>query len=169
MVDARRAGILIHGCFMVGNPGETKETLARTLKFAKDLRPDTSQFFPIMVYPGTEAYDWAKEQGYLISEDYSDWLTEEGLHNCVVSRPHLTNGELVEFCDQARREFYLTPGYVASKFMQMILHPKEAKRIIKGARNSLKYLLRGSSPESGSSVSVTCPDEPSGRSTTCSP
>jgi len=54
--DAKEAGILIHCCFLVGNPGETKETLQKTLEFAKVLNPDTAQFFPIMVYPGTEAY-----------------------------------------------------------------------------------------------------------------
>lgn len=61
--DARRAGVLVHGCFMAGGPGETRETLAKTLELAKALDPDTAQFFPLMVYPGTEAYDWARERG----------------------------------------------------------------------------------------------------------
>ncbi|MBD3314932.1 MAG: radical SAM protein, partial [Chitinivibrionales bacterium] len=47
--DAKRAGILVHGCFMVGNRGETRQTLETTLRFAKELNPDTAQFYPIMV------------------------------------------------------------------------------------------------------------------------
>ena len=52
----RDAGIMVHGCFMVGNLNETPASMEKTLKFAKRLKPDTAQFFPIMVYPGTEAY-----------------------------------------------------------------------------------------------------------------
>ncbi|MFQ5957451.1 MAG: glycosyltransferase, partial [Candidatus Brocadiales bacterium] len=125
--DARKAGVLIHGCFLVGNPGETKETLATTLGFAKELSPDTAQFFPIMVYPGTAAYNWARENHYLLTHDFIKWLTEEGLHNCVVSRPGLTNFELVEFCDRARREFYTRPGYIFSKSFRDLDIPQSSK------------------------------------------
>ena len=59
---------------------KTKRTLQKTLDFAKELKPDTAQFFPLMVYPGTEAYTWAKENGYLETQDYSKWITAEGLH-----------------------------------------------------------------------------------------
>lgn len=55
-VNVKKTGILIHGCFLVGNPGETKETMEKTLQLAKDINPDTAQFFPIMVYPGTSVY-----------------------------------------------------------------------------------------------------------------
>ena len=57
--DARRSGIMIHGCFMVGNRGESRDTLETTLAFAKELNPDTAQFYPIMVYPGTEDYEYS--------------------------------------------------------------------------------------------------------------
>lgn len=144
MKNARKTKILIHACFMVGNPGETKQTMKETLEFAKKLRPDTAQFFPLMVYPGTEAYDWAKEHGYLTTTDYSKWITENGLHNCIISTPVLSNKELVDFCDYARRSFYLRPSYIFSKISQVVFHPSETKRIIKAARTFFKYLLKGS-------------------------
>ncbi len=144
MEDAKRAGVLIHGCFMVGNPGETKATLNKTLDMAKKLNPDTAQFYPIMIYPGTEAYQWAKEKGYLTCTDYSKWLTEEGLHNCVISTPDVSSEELVRFCDNARREFYLRPRYVFSKLFQMIKSPAEGQRLMKSFRTFSKYLLKGS-------------------------
>jgi len=142
--NAKKAGIMIHGCFLVGNPGETKETLRKTLQLAKEIKPDTAQFFPIMVYPGTRAYEWAKESGYLMTEDYSEWLTDDGLHNCVVSQPELTKDELVQFCDDARREYYLRPGYMAFKLGQTIKHPKEAQRTLKSAKTFVKYLFHNS-------------------------
>lgn len=143
MKDAKKAGILVHGCFILGMPGDTKETVMKTIEFAKELNPDTAQFFPLMVYPGTEAYEWAKKNGYLLTEDYSEWLTSEGQHNTLVSRPDLSNRELVELCDQARREFYLRPAYIFYKFRQMITKPKESKRAFKSAKTFLKFLFRG--------------------------
>lgn len=143
--DARASDILVHGCFIVGNPGETKETLETTLDYAKRLGTDTAQFFPIMVYPGTEAYGWAKDNDYLLTEDYSEWNTEDGLHNCVVSRPGLSNIDLVEFCDRARREFYIRPGYMLYRLKRIIIHPiEDGPRILKSLKIFAKFLLRGS-------------------------
>ncbi|MCG6552804.1 MAG: B12-binding domain-containing radical SAM protein [Candidatus Magnetominusculus sp. LBB02] len=144
MEDARRAGILIHGCFMVGLPGETRETMAMTLALAKRLNPDTVQFYPMMIYPGTEAYDWYSERGLLTTKDFSKWLTPGGLHNTVIKTEELSSEELVRFCDDARREFYLRPAYLFYKLRQVALHPEELKRTAKSARTFMKYLLKGS-------------------------
>jgi radical SAM superfamily enzyme YgiQ (UPF0313 family) len=142
--DAKRAGILVHGCFMVGNRGETPETLEKTLALAKELSPDTAQFFPIMVYPGTADYAYFDERGWITTRDFRKWLTADGLHSSVVSRPDLTYEFLVAFCDRARREFYLRPGYLLAKGIQALRHPAETKRLLKGGRTFIKYLLRPS-------------------------
>jgi anaerobic magnesium-protoporphyrin IX monomethyl ester cyclase len=139
--DARRAGVLIHGCFMAGNPGETRESLAKTMKLAKQLDPDTAQFYPLMVYPGTEAYELAQSNGTLTTKDFQEWLTPDGHHNTVISQPGLSASELVAWCDQARRSFYLRPHYILSKAWQILAQPKEAGRIIRSARTFSKHLL----------------------------
>lgn len=139
--DAKRAGILIHGCFMVGNRGETRETLEKTLKFALEINPDTAQFFPIMVYPGTSDYKYFKDKGWIVTEDFRKWLTDEGLHSSVVSNPDLSYEELVGFCDRARKEFYFRPGYILNKLLQVFTSPSEAKRIIKAGRTFIHYQL----------------------------
>ena len=144
MTNARRAGILIHGCFMAGLPGETKETLQETLELAKRLNPDTVQFYPVMVYPGTEAYAWYKERGLISTSDYKQWITPEGLHNTVISTDTLSSEELVRFCDHARRSFYLRPSYLIYKAIQMLTSPREIRRTFKSARTFFKYLIRGS-------------------------
>ncbi len=142
MKDSKKAGILVHGCFMMGNRGETKETIKKTIEFAKELNPDTAQFFPLMVYPGTEAYEWAKEEGILVTDDFSKWLDECGCHNCMISRPGLTNDELVLACNQARKEFYFRPKYIASKALQAVTQPKEAKRILKASKTFFRHVAR---------------------------
>ena len=120
---------------------ERAARLAATLQLARQLNPDTAQFYPLMVYPGTEAYELAQRDGSLQSTDYQEWLTPDGLHSTVIDQPGLTASELLAWCDQARRSFYLRPGYVISKARQMLMQPQEAGRIIRSARAFSKYLL----------------------------
>ena len=145
--DAKRAGIMIHGCFMVGNRGETRETLEETLRFAKQLSPDTAQFFPIMVYPGTSDYQYYEEKGWIVSDNFREWITPEGLHSSTMSNPDLPYDELVRFCDRARREFYLRPSYMLFKAFQSLKNPAEAKRNIKAGLTLSKYLFRAALPK----------------------
>jgi len=140
--DAKKAGIMIHACFMAGNKGETRDTLMKSLKFAKEMNADTFQFFPLMVYPGTEAYEWAKVNNYLTTADFSKWLTEEGLHNCVISTPELSAKDLVDFCGHARRSYYLNPKYLTYKIRQVLFNPKELKKTLKSSKTFVKYIFR---------------------------
>ena len=140
--NARKAGLLIHGCFMVGNPGDTKKTMEETFQLALTLNTDTAQFFPLMVYPGTDAYSWAEKNNYIISHDYSKWISEDGLHSCVLSFPNLSAAEMVAFCDQARKRYYLRPAYILSKLKQFIFYPEERKRLVKAGTRFIKFLFR---------------------------
>jgi len=139
--DTKKADVLVHGCFMVGNPGESHASLERTLELSKRLNPDTAQFFPLMVYPGTEAYEWAERDGLLETNSYDRWLTPEGLHRSIVRRPDLPSEDLREFCDRARREFYLRPRYVAQKVRQISTDPYEASRTVKSFVTFARYLF----------------------------
>jgi radical SAM superfamily enzyme YgiQ (UPF0313 family) len=140
--DAKRASIMIHGCFMVGNRGETRETLETTLRFAKQINPDTAQFYPIMVYPGTADFEYFEEKGWIVSRNFRDWITPAGLHSSTVSNPDLPYEELVTFCNRARREFYLRPRYMLMKILQGIRHPSEAKRTLKTLSTFRRYLFK---------------------------
>lgn len=144
MNNCRQSGIMVHGCFMVGNLNETQQTLQSTLDLALELSPDTAQFFPIMVYPGTAAYNEAKSKGYLASENFDDWLTADGLHNSTINLPNIKHQELVEFCDKARRKFYLRPSYILRKGIQSLRDPEEFKRNWKGFKKLSQYLVKGS-------------------------
>jgi len=138
--NAKKAGLLVHGCFIIGLPGETKETARRTIDFAKELDPDDVQFFPLIVYPNTEAYDWAQKNKYLITTDFSKWNIPKGWHNCLVSRPGLTNEEVLELCDQAKIEFYLRPKFILKTLKLSLTNKDEAKRVFKASKVFLKYI-----------------------------
>jgi radical SAM superfamily enzyme YgiQ (UPF0313 family) len=144
MKDAKRAGLLIHGCFIVGFPGETVESVHKTINMAMALNPDTVQFYPVMIYPGTDAYTEYERKGWITVRDFSQWITPEGLHNCVVRNETLTSAELVRLCDLARRKFYLRPRYLTYKLLQLIGRPAEIGRTAKAARTFFKHLLLGS-------------------------
>ncbi len=142
MKDSKKAKILVHGCFMFGNQGETKETIRKTAQFACEINPDTAQFFPVMVYPGTETYNWAKKKGYLKAKKWGDWLNKDGTHRTLLSRPGLSAEELNELTDESRKKFYTRPKYFVSKAKQAITNPKEIPRIIKGGLTLIKYIVK---------------------------
>jgi anaerobic magnesium-protoporphyrin IX monomethyl ester cyclase len=141
--DARKTGILVHGCFIVGFPGETPADMERTWRLAAALRPDTAQFYPVMVYPGTTAYEHYRSEGLLETEDYALWLDETGQHNCVISTGSVGGAELVAFCNRARRRFYLRPRYLMYKAWQTVTSPGEAVRNVKALKTFARYLFRG--------------------------
>lgn len=139
--DAKKAGILVHGCIMTGNPGDTKETLAESYNFAKKINCDSMQFYPLYVYPGTEAYEWAEANGYIRAESFSDWLTEDGLHNCVIDIPGFSSEDMVHQCDVYLKKYHLRPKYLFMKSIQAIRNPSEGYRSIKSARSLLAKSL----------------------------
>jgi radical SAM superfamily enzyme YgiQ (UPF0313 family) len=139
--NAKKAGLLIHGCFMVGNPGETWQTMNETLNFAIKLNIDTAQFFPMIPYPGTAAYKWAKENSFLNSTSFDQWLTKDGLHNTVISINGLSANEMVRFCDNARRKYFLRLRYLLYKLTQCMSDYQEFKRTMKSLRIFIKHLI----------------------------
>lgn len=137
--NAKKAGLLIHACYMVGNNGETKETMQQTLDLALKLNTDTAQFFPLIPYPGTEAHKWALDNGY-IETDYTKYCLPDGTHNTVLSLPHLTAQEMVDFCNMARRKYYLRPRYILHRLRVGLTDFSDFKRSLK-AFGKLRHFL----------------------------
>lgn len=140
--NARKAGLLVHGCFIIGLPEETRETAMKTIEFAKELDPDDVQFFPLIVYPGTEAYEWAQTNKYLTTNDFSKWNTKEGWHGSLISTPNLTKEEIIEFCNRARVEFYLRPKFILKTLKLMATSWNETKRVFKATPIFFSYLFK---------------------------
>jgi radical SAM superfamily enzyme YgiQ (UPF0313 family) len=108
IANMRTAGIRSFGFFILGYPGDTPDSLDRTISYAIDLAPDFANFYPAVPYPGTELYAKAKRDGLLASEDwsrmeYSYYLLQgNGLDEPTVMRA----------INRAKRRFYLRPGYL---------------------------------------------------------
>lgn len=143
VADARELGVLVHGCFMVGFPGETRETMEKTLQLALDLQPDSAQFYPVMPYPGTTYYKWAEQHGYLATRHFSDWLDDSGAHRCVLNLPGLSAEEIDAFCARAYRRFFFRPGYMARKAVQALRRPREGVRSVRAFVRAFAELVSG--------------------------
>ncbi|MFP4473248.1 MAG: B12-binding domain-containing radical SAM protein [Candidatus Omnitrophota bacterium] len=109
---AHELGFVVHGCFMIGAPGETRETARQTIDYAKSLPLDTIQITGIAVYPGTAMYAWAKSNGFLLADDWREWLTPDGEQRTLVHYPQLSAREIDELIDTGLKEFYLRPGQI---------------------------------------------------------
>ena len=139
--DCHDLGIIVHGCFMFGFPGETQETMEKTLRYAMDLNPDSAQFYPVMPFPGTSYYKWAKENNYLATQNFSDWLTDEGGHRCVLNLPGLQAKEIEAFCEKAYQRFYFRPRYMWYKMKQSLQSLTEGIRSVRSFVYYLFYLV----------------------------
>ena len=139
--NAKKAGLLIHACYMVGNDGETRETMEETLQLALKLNTDTAQFFPLIPYPGTEAYDLARKNGNL-TLSYEQYCNEDGTHNTVLNLPGLSAQEMVDFCNYARKKYYLRFRYILHRLWVGLRNPDDLKRSLKAFGKLRKYLFK---------------------------
>jgi hopanoid biosynthesis associated radical SAM protein HpnJ len=125
--DCHDLGIVIHGTFILGLPGETRETIRETLDFAKEINPHTIQVSLAAPYPGTFLYRQAKENGWLYHEE-SELLTQQGTQIAALNYPHLSHGEIFEAVEDFYRKFYFRPSKIASILAEMFTSPEIMKR-----------------------------------------
>jgi len=118
------------------------ETMEKTFQLALELNADTAQFYPLLPFPGTEAYFWAKENGY-IAGNYDEYVKKDGTINCVLNLPGLSAEEMVAFCNDARRKYYLRPSYIMHRLWMGMKNPDDLKRSIKAFGKLKQFLLKG--------------------------
>ena len=107
--------ITCRASFMFGNPGETWETMQKTVRFALETMPDFVVFNIIRPYPGTEVYQWALEMGGLMREKW--YMAPES--GPIMRLPDLSRQDLVKAQSQAMRRFYLRPRYALSRVSRL--------------------------------------------------
>jgi radical SAM superfamily enzyme YgiQ (UPF0313 family) len=127
--------LTIHGDFIVGLPGETRETIRKSIDFAKELDVETIQVSLGHPFPGTEFYDHVKKNG-LISID--ETMTDEAGHQLPnYEYPGLDKGELVEWVERFYSEFYFRPKVALRLMGKALFDNSERKRLYKEAREYL--------------------------------
>lgn len=136
---SRKAGISVHGCFVIGAPGETAGSIKKTVRFANSLPVDTVQFSGLCPYPGTEFYNWAKENGCLASEGWKQWVDDKGEQRTIIDYPDLSCEAMNMAIDSSLYSFYLRPRYILSQiFRPKSFYDIEAR--IKGLLNFINHM-----------------------------
>jgi len=113
---AKKAGITVRCTFMFGNPGETERTIDETIKYSLELDPDIVLYNITTPYPGTEMFRWAKEAGYLLSENWDDYDLSEP----VMQLPTIPVEKLKLKYKEAFRAFYFRPRIIFKKISAMV-------------------------------------------------
>ncbi|MGE5112476.1 MAG: hopanoid biosynthesis associated radical SAM protein HpnJ, partial [Acidobacteriaceae bacterium] len=102
--DCHKLGLIVHGDFILGLPGETRETIRRTIDFAKELDVETIQVSIAHAYPGTEFYDFARENGFIINEQ--QMVDANGHQVAHVQYPGLPADYVMEMVHRFYDEYY---------------------------------------------------------------
>jgi hopanoid biosynthesis associated radical SAM protein HpnJ len=132
--DCRELGITVHGTFILGLPGETKETIQETIRFAREVNPHTIQVSIAAPYPGTELYRQAVEKGWLPDDDDGATLvSEQGTQLAALSYPHLQHTEILDSVDAFYRRFYFRAGKLAEMSAEMFQPGMASRRLREGA------------------------------------
>lgn len=124
--DCHELGILIHGTFILGLPGETRDTMQETMRFAREMDPETIQVSLASPYPGTAFYDHALENGFIKPEDMVD---ETGYQKCVINYPNLSGEEIFSTVEKFYTSYYLRPRYIFKAVKKMARDSDERKRM----------------------------------------
>ena len=125
--DCHELGIKIHGTFILGLPGETRETIEQTIRFATEINPHTLQVSLAAPYPGTFLHRQALENGWL-SAEHAELIDETGIQIAPLNYPHLSHGEIFDSVETFYKRFYFRAPKIASIVGEMVRSPQMMKR-----------------------------------------
>jgi radical SAM superfamily enzyme YgiQ (UPF0313 family) len=136
---ARALGITVHGTFIMGLPGETRETIEETIRFAQDIDPHTLQVSLAAPYPGTALYRQAQEQGWLTDEALVDG---SGVQTSVLGYAHLPRTEIFASVEAFYRRFYFRPRKIFAIGGEMLRDRAVLKRRLGEGVEFFRFLAR---------------------------
>src|SRR5881296_3187679 len=137
--DAKDLGIKIHGTFILGLPGETRQTIEETVRFACEVDPDTIQVSLAAPYPGTALYRQAVDRGWLVRNAL---VGADGTQQSPLGYPDLPHTEIFEAVPRFYRRFYFRPGKLLSLAGDMIRDREVMRRRLREGREFLEFLSR---------------------------
>jgi len=137
--DCHDLGITIHGTFILGLPGETKETIEETIRFATEINPHTIQVSLAAPYPGTFLYDQAVREGWL-DGDNAELVDDSGVQLAPLHYPHLMHSEIFDSVETFYRRFYFRSGKIASIVGEMLTSPAMMKRRLREGVEFFQFL-----------------------------
>jgi hopanoid biosynthesis associated radical SAM protein HpnJ len=138
--DCRKLGILIHGTFILGLPGETTQTIEKTINFAKEINPHTIQVSLAAPYPGTTLYRQAVENGWLQENDAVNLVNGQGVQLAAISYPHLSKEEIFHSMEIFYRRFYFRPSKIWEIVKEMLASWDMMKRRLREGIEFFRFL-----------------------------
>ena len=137
--DCRDLGFVIHGDFILGLPGETKESIQNTIRFAKHLDCETIQVSVAHAFPGTEFFDFAQKNGFVTDHRVEDG----GGHKlAVIEYPGLPVEYVMEMVHRFYDEYYFRPE-AALRIVRKAIVNRDVARLYAEARSSMRFLEQG--------------------------
>jgi len=97
------------------SPLENKETIEYTLREIRRLDPEILHVQVCTPFPGTEFYEQAKRQGWIITGDY---VPVDPMNEAIISYPHLSKKELEKYLLLFKRKHYLRPKYLIKQLLK---------------------------------------------------
>ena len=137
--DCHELGIKIHGTFILGLPGESKETIQETIRFAKEINPHTIQISLAAPYPGTFLYKQAKENGWFDTNN-ADLVDDNGIQIAPLHYPHLSHNEIFHSVEDFYKKFYFRAPKIAAIVNEMVRSPQMMKRRLREGVEFFQFL-----------------------------
>jgi len=131
MKNCKKLGLAVHGDFQVGLPGETLETIEKTMRFAMQLDPETIQVSISHPFPGTDFYNYLEKNGYLMTSEMTDELGHQ-LPN--IRYPGLGRKEIVEAVENFYARYYFRPKIIFRIVRHALFDGTERRRLYKEAK-----------------------------------
>ena len=132
--DCHKLGLTVHGDFILGLPGETKESIRNTIEFAKGLDIETLQVSIAHAFPGTEFYDYAKKNGFITNEAMSDAGGHQMAH---IEYPGLPVEYVLEMVHRFYDEYFFRPK-AAFRVVWKAFVNRDLPRLYTEARSFMK-------------------------------
>jgi hopanoid biosynthesis associated radical SAM protein HpnJ len=138
--DCRKLGIVIHGTFILGLPGETTETIEKTIQFAKEINPHTIQVSLAAPYPGTSLYKQAVAEGWLQESDAHHLVNEQGVQLAAISYPHLSKEQIFHSMEVFYKRFYFRPSKIWEIVREMLTSWEMTRRRLREGAEFFRFL-----------------------------
>jgi hopanoid biosynthesis associated radical SAM protein HpnJ len=143
--DCHELGIVVHGTFILGLPGETNETIEETIRFAIEVNPHTIQVSLAAPYPGTFLHRQALENGWLEDQE-AELVTGRGVQAASLSYPHLSHTEIFQSVDAFYKRFYFRAPKIAAIAGEMVRSPDLLKRRLREGMEFFRFLRERREP-----------------------
>lgn len=138
--DCRKLGIKVHGTFILGLPGETSETIKKTIQYAKEINPHTIQISLAAPYPGTALYKQAVENGWLEENKGVNLVNSKGIQLAAISYPHLSSDEIHHQLENFYKQFYFRPSKIWEIVREMLVSWDMMKRRLREGVEFFRFL-----------------------------